>query len=119
MLLFRSFVLGLLGACCLLLASRPPVEVRIVREAQPVIWPRTAPAPAASIVDIAPGLSAEQIAPLVGLAANEHVVAVDDARAGDLDAGTLMASGALAPHRYIDLSVVGPRGPRRVLVLVH
>lgn len=118
MLVFRSLALGLLGACFLLLAFRPAYEVRFVHQVMPAAEPTTE-APA-TIVDVAPGLSAPQIASLIALGPDEHVVAVDDTHVtGSLGAGVLIASRDLQAQRYLDLEVEGPSGQRRVLVLLH
>ncbi|MFT3693112.1 MAG: hypothetical protein QM831_08215 [Kofleriaceae bacterium] len=95
MLLFRSLTVGLLGGIVLLLAMRPPTM--IVREPE-----RTS----ATIVDVAPGLTENQIEKLVHLGYGERVVAVD----GDADhSGTFM-----------DLTIRDRDDfERRVLVLVH
>jgi hypothetical protein len=118
MLVFRSLTLGLLAACFLLLAIRPVYEVRVTRDARPQ---REAPAPpAATIIDVAAGVSASQLPAMLALAPDERVVAVDDQSVGsDLDAGTLLASRELDSQRYIDLEVEGARGARRLLVLLH
>lgn len=117
MLLFRSFALGLLGACFLLLATRPPYEIRVIRAAPP-----SPLATGATIVDVAAGLRGDQLAEVLHLAAGEHVVAVDD-RPCDIwgcrlvpDPGATVGRGE---HAYLDLTVDGAHGPRRVLVLVH
>jgi hypothetical protein len=122
MLVFRSLALGLLGACCLLFASHPLVELHVVHE-RPVLAPMaatvSAPTPA-TIVDIAPGLAPAQIASLIQLAPDEHVASVDDTPVhGDLDAGALLASHELLGGHYVDLGVANASGARRVLVLLH
>jgi hypothetical protein len=121
MLLFRSLALGLLGACFFLIATRPTTV--IVRE--PVEVPnlsgiRGIPSPGPTVVDVAPNVSASLLPSLIQLHAGERVVAINDARvASDLEAGSVLASLWLGPQRYIDLDVAGPRGDRRVLVLLH
>jgi hypothetical protein len=118
MLLFRSLAVGLLAACFCLLAIRPAYEVRVTGAPALVVAPR--PQPAATIVDVAPGLGPEQIASLIALAPGERVVAVDDLHVtGDLDAGVMLANQAVGSQRYVDLEVAGAAGSRRVLVLLH
>src|SRR4051812_1263181 len=113
MLLFRSVAIGLLGACVLLLAQRPPPIVQIEREV--VVAPR---APAPMIIDVAPGLSSTQLAQLIRLAPDERVTAVDDHPVtSSLDAGTVL--GEPGSRRFVDLAVAGRTGERRILVLVH
>jgi hypothetical protein len=116
MLVFRSLAIGLLGACFLLLVTRP--NVRVERELVPIAQP--APPAPATIIDVAHGVSADQLAGLVRLGPGEHVVAVDDRPvAGDLDAGVLIASGDATAKRYLDLTIGGGAGERRVLLLLH
>ena len=118
MLVYRSIALGLLGACLILLADRPPVEVRIERDVGRVVLPPAMPA--ASIIDVAPGATARELASLIRMSPGEHVAAVDDVPvAGDLDAGEALARLALGAHRYVDLTIARGYGTRRVLVLLH
>lgn len=125
MFAFRSLALGLLGACCLLLAARPPVTVITHTPAFAFAEPRTpwcsSHVPRApTIIDVAPGASAADIARLVVLEPGERITAIDDAPvAGGLDAGVALASSELGGRRYIDLEVAGDAGTRRVLVLLH
>jgi len=116
MLVFRSLSLGLLGACFMLLLTRP-TEIRIVQRAVPQV---SAPQPAATIIDVASGVSSAQLAALIRLGPSEHITKVDDgAIANDVAAGVVLASVALSSRRYIDVEVAGPAGERRVLVLLH
>src|ERR1700691_1923306 len=96
MLLFRSLAIGLLGACCLLLATRPPAQVRFVRDSgEPVIERERIvyrAAPSATPIDVAAGVPATQLGGLVKLQRDEHVTAIDDRPVGgDLDAGAVLA----------------------------
>jgi len=116
MLLFRSVIVGLLGACCLLLAQRPRCEITL----------RTPPAPRAQvpqgpqIIDVAPLVAPEEIGRLVRLAPSEHIVEIGSTRvASDVEAGALLARMDPRPDHYIDLTVAGVAGERRVLVLLH
>ena len=114
MLLFRSIALGLLGACFVLLATRPLYEVRLVRSP-----PRVLP-PAASIVDVAAVVAPSAIGSLVRLAPGERVVAVDDHPVYDpIDAALRLQRRAPHAGEYVDLTVAGPADTRRVLVLLH
>jgi len=118
MLLFRSAVLGLVGACFLLLATRRPVRPHVDRERE-IIY-RPAP-PVATIVDVAAGLTPEQLGSLVRLEPSEHVIAVGErAVTGDLDAGAVLAK--VEPHapQFVDLTFAGGRGgQRRIVLLLH
>ena len=117
MLVFRSLALGLLGACFLLLATRP-TDVRIERQLVPIQQP--VPPPSATIIDVAHGVTASQLAQLVRLLPSEHVVAVDDRPVtGDLDAGAMIAANESTARQFVDLTVSGSSGERRVLVLLH
>ena len=113
MLLFRSLVLGLLGACCLLLATRPAARVveRIVYRPGP---------PVATIIDVSAGVPPAQLGSLVHLDPGEHVIAVDDrAVVDDLDAGAVLAQLDPRPA-FVDLQVSGGHGgQRRVVLLLH
>jgi hypothetical protein len=117
MLLFRSISIGLLGACFLLLATHS-TTVRVEREIErvPVVQPR--PPAAATIIDVAPGLSPAQIVGLIHVDGDEHIIAVDDrSMASDLEVGTAIAS--THDKKYLDLTVGGAYGERRILVLMH
>jgi len=117
MLVFRSIALGLLGACFLLLATRP-TDLRIERELVPVAQP--APPASATIIDVAHGVTPNQLAQLVRLQPDEHVVAVDDRPVtNDLDAGAMIAANDSTAKQFVDLTVNGSSGERRVLVLLH
>lgn len=124
MLAFRSFAIGLTAACFALLVMRPAVVLRVVPvplslEASYIVdEPPLAAAP--TIVDVAPGVTAAQLASAIRLAPGEHIVAVDDvAVAGDVGAGVLLAARELRSNQFIDFTVVGPAGERRVLALLH
>jgi hypothetical protein len=115
MLLFRSISIGLLGACFLLLATHSST-VRVERELVPVMQPR--PPAAATIIDVAPGLTPAQIIGLIRVDANEHIVAVDD-RPMDNDVAVGAAIASTHDKQYLDLTVGGLAGERRILVLMH
>ncbi|HEY0252170.1 MAG TPA: hypothetical protein VGC41_11625 [Kofleriaceae bacterium] len=96
--------MGLLGAIVLLIATHRSDEK--ARGESP------------TIVDVAPGLTASQIAQVVHLQDGEHVIAVDDHPVtSNLDAGTLMAE--IESGQYVDLTIRGDARQRRVIVLVH
>ncbi|HEY1555700.1 MAG TPA: hypothetical protein VGF94_12770 [Kofleriaceae bacterium] len=125
MLVFRSFAIGLLASCLVMLVVRPRIQIVLPRPAPPPrVLHRVVAEPAATIIDVAPGLGAAQIAPLVHLAPGERVVALDDRRVpSELAAGAELAAELEAdlgtPHRFVDLAIAGPGGARRVLVLLH
>ncbi len=118
MLLFRSLTIGLLGACVLLLARVGPSRTTIVTPAAPA---PVAAVAAATIVDLAPGLSSGVVPSLIRLAPGERVVAVDDQVVqNDLDAGALITARPRGPGHFVDLEVAAATGEhRRVLVVMH
>lgn len=130
MFVYRSVALGLLGACCLLLAMRPPIAVVSQTPGQVFVVssggqiPRCPPvlerAPGPTIIDVAPGLTRTQLAQLIMLAPGERITTIDDEPvANAVDAGVVLASLDLRARRYIDLGVDGDAGPRRVLMLLR
>jgi len=121
MFVFRSLVTGFAAACFVLLAmyQPPPVEHR-VEQARVVLPTSTRPhyhEHVPTLIDVAPNIPAMQIASLVRLEPGEHVAVVDDV---DVD-NDLAAGAAIAAHgrSFVDLSVVGQSGTRRVLLLLH
>jgi hypothetical protein len=127
MFVYRSIALGLLGACCLLLAMRPPIAVVshapgqiLVASSREVASVHACVAPGSTIVDVATGVNAAQLAALLHLLPDERVVSIDDVPvAGTLDAGVALAGVELRRGRYVDLGVKSDWGERRVLVLLH
>lgn len=104
MLVLRSLVLGLLGACAILFAQAAN---------RPVVVQAAAPN-RATIIDVAPGVS--DVIPLLGLAPGEHVLSVGDRTVmTDLEAGAAIRDTRQAPGHYVDLTTT----QRRVLVLLH
>jgi hypothetical protein len=128
MFVYRSIALGLLGACCLLLAMRPPVaivsrasgQIMVASSHEALAALRPCIAPGSTIVDVAPGVGASQLARLLHLLPDERVVSIDDVPvSGTLDAGVALAGVDLRRGRYLDLGVKNDWGERRVLVLLH
>jgi hypothetical protein len=117
MLLLRSVTTGLVAACVVLAAmARPPVLPSVPMSAPP----SEATTTPVSIVDVAGGVPASQLATLVHLRAGEAVTAIDDQAVGtELAAGAVIASLPARPGSYIDLTLAGPNGERRVLLLLH
>jgi hypothetical protein len=111
MMVYRSLVVGLLGALVLLVAA-PRREVRVVRERAAAVEV-TAPGDA-TVVDVSRRAAGVDPMPLLGLRPGERVAAVDGV-AGD--SITLAARWAYAaPGQYVDVEIAGGR---RILVLVH
>lgn len=124
MFAFRSLVVGLLGACCLLLAMRPPVTVVAPGPGHALATTPSALQPCASsgptIVDVAPGVTAAQLPSLLHLLPEERVVSVNDAPvASTLDAGVALGKVELAHGQFLDLEIASTWGNRRLLVLLH
>ena len=111
MLLYRSLVLGLIGALIMLEIGRTG----------PARGGGATPAVAMpTIVDVSRyALDAgADVAPLLGLHPGERIASIDDAAVGDASAA-LAAIRAARGGEYIDLEVARAGGDRRVLVLVH
>ena len=128
MFVYRSIALGLLGACCLLLAMRPPITVVSHAPGQIIVASSRAAAvplqaciaPGSTILDVASGVTPSQLAGLLHLLPDERVVSLDDVPvSGTLDAGVALASVELRPGRYLDVGVKNESSERRVLVLLH
>ena len=122
---FRSFAVGLLGACCLLLATRPQTSL-VLGNAPPILvlpQPAHCEAPPSSavpvtVIDVAPGVTGTLLAQLIVLAANERITAIDDVHVAE----GRTALAALGPlHRqYVDVAITSDVGAsRRVLVLAR
>jgi hypothetical protein len=116
MLLFRSLSLGLLGACLYFVvfptspAASPAPTIVYQTSAEPL-------PSAVTVLDVAPGIGNDDIATMIRLREGEHVVAV-----GERKVETDLAAGAAIRGTvgdYLDLTVDGPHGERRVLVLRH
>jgi hypothetical protein len=127
MLLYRSLSLGFLGACLLLIATRPPVVVHQTGPcAQSPQLSRACPPipPGPTILDVASYQSADDLARMLRLGPGEQIAAVNDTQVtSSLDAGVELArlerADALMPGKYVDFEVHGPAGERRLLVLLH
>jgi hypothetical protein len=115
MLLFRSVTTGMLGACLYFV-----LQLRAAPE-QP---PRSdAPAPGATVVDVAPGVEATAVYSLLALAGDERVVTVDDYEIDQRpyrDLEQIAVQTAARRGGFVDLTIASPAGARRrVLVLMH
>lgn len=72
------------------------------------------------VVDVSPLVAASDIAALLHLRPGEHVTAVGDcAVQGDRDAAAWIAARPPRRGGFVDLTVSGAAGARRVLVLRH
>jgi hypothetical protein len=118
MLVYRSFVVGLLGACCLLLAERPRPEVRLIAPSPPPAVEPEAPA----IVDVAAGIGPAALAQALHIPSGSPLLATGPGWSYSVsflvqpdDLAPIFAEHKLEAGTYLDLMVAG----RRVLVLVH
>jgi hypothetical protein len=109
MMLYRSLVLGLVGALVLL-------EVARSGPASPPP-PRETP----TIIDVSRAALASPIdlGPLFGLKPGERIARLDDRPLSDGTSEVGAAIRTAFPGQYLDLDVLRPDGARRVLVLVH
>ena len=123
MFLFRSFSVGLIGACCLLLATRPQTALVLAGPPQVVVMPASEPtceappsAPGVTVIDVAPSVTGELLAQMIALAANERITAIDDVPVRDGRAA--LSALALDGRQYVDVQIGSDAGAtRRVLVL--
>lgn len=114
MMVYRSIVVGLLGALVLLVAAPPRATPVLV--ATPVA---VAPSSEAAVVDVSRRAAGDDPMPLLGLRPGERVAAVDGVAA---DSVVLAGRWAQAfPGEYLDIEVAGggTAAARRILVLVH
>jgi hypothetical protein len=115
MMLYRSLVLGMLGAIALLIASPHPGAPAESAAAAVMVEPEGPPESA--VVDVSRERAGNDVLPVLGLQPGERVLAVDGMPG---DARLLIASWFDAePGDFMDLAVRGPAGERRILVLVH
>jgi hypothetical protein len=156
MLLLRLLSTALCAACVVLLATFQPVRLEVMPRAAilpharaaslvtAAVGDRSPGGAAVNVIDVAPGVPPAQIAALIQLRPDEHVVAVNDrVPASDLEVGALIASlprrgefvdptGGAAPRpaggavgvptprlAALDLTVSSSARERRVLILLH
>jgi hypothetical protein len=125
MLVFRSFTVGLLGACLYLLGSLhmppEPTPMPAIDLTQIASFQGSEPPNAVTVIDVAPHVPDAQIAGLVRLRDRERIVAVNDEHVGnDLAAGIQIGEVLRRGNKLLDLTVGGEAaGVRRVLVIVH
>jgi S1-C subfamily serine protease len=120
-MLLRLLTIGLCATGVILLATFQPIRLEVVRPVvvSPEVVPRAAP-PGVSIVDVAEQVGPAKLAELVYLKGGERVTAINDRPvADDQLAVEAISSLPLRAGQYIDLTVTGATGERRVLVLLH
>ena len=114
MLLSRTLQLGLIVFAVVLLVGT------IVEKTTEQAHVSAAAYEPVTVVDVARGVDAAALGSLVRLRADERVTAVDDQPvANDFAAGAALTQRALGAGKYVDLTVTGAHGSRRVLVLMH
>lgn len=117
LLLFRAATIGTIAACLYFMMgiAHQGEPLREVQLAEPPSGPA-----ATTIVDIAAAVPRDRIASMISLAPGERVIAVGERSVeNDLEAGGAIAAQSPSPGEFLDLTVDGIAGPRRVLVLVH
>ncbi len=117
MMMYRSLVVGLLGAIALLVAtgSHPPPDAGAASADPPA---EATADDAARVVDVSRVRAGPDLMPLLGLAPGERVVSLDGNAADGLALAT--AWSHTASGGYLDVGVRGGAGDeRRILVLVH
>lgn len=102
---WKSLMLGLAAAAVMLLATG--------RRAAPAAGP-----PGVVVVDVGRAAAGDHLLDMLGLVPGERVTAIADRPAATEDVAA--AWRLTAAGDYLDLTVAGPRGAsRRVLVLAH
>jgi hypothetical protein len=116
MMVYRSLVVGLLGALVLLVAAPRPRPYATVARASPVEV--LAPGDA-TVVDVSRRAAGADPMPLLGLHPGERVAAVDGVAADSVALAGRWAQSY--PGEYLDIEVAGggTTSTRRILVLVH
>jgi len=111
MMLYRSLVLGLVGALILIEVGRP----------SPRAVGATDASSAPTIVDVSRAAldTGVDVGPVVGLRLGERVARVDDQPVSDGMVAVSEAIRTAAPGQFLDLDVLRGGAARRVLVLVH
>jgi hypothetical protein len=118
MMVYRSLVVGLLGAIVLLVAApRPNPKPAVARETPvQVVAPGEADA---TLVDVSRRIAGADPMPLLGLHPGERVASIDGAAADGVELADRWAR--TFPGEYLDIEVTGGgiASARRILVLVH
>ncbi len=115
MLLYRSLILGLVGALVMIEAARsghtPRPRVALSDGAPPTI----------AIVDVSRRAldAGADVGPVVGLHPGERIARLDDQPVTDGTSAIGAAIRGAEPGQYLDVDVTRSGGQRRILVLVH
>lgn len=117
-MLYRSLVLGMLGAIALLVASPsspPEAAAPVTVEAPPSAYGIGA---SLSVVDVSRQRSRDELLPLLGLMPGERIVAIGGIKATSTD--VMNRWQFTTAGSYLDLAVRGDDGEhRRILVIAH
>jgi len=118
MMLYRSLVLGLVGALILIQVDRAVHAPRVVRIAN---TGNVAPPETPTVVDVSrDALAAAGRDPsTVGLDRGERITAVDSLAVRDGGIALRDALDGAAPGTFVDLEIARGGAARRVLVLLH
>jgi hypothetical protein len=118
MMVYRSLVVGLLGAIVLLVAAPRPSQ-RPAAHATPVEVVAAPSGTDATLVDVSRRIAGADPMPLLGLHPGERVAAIDGAAATGVDLVDRWVR--TFPGEYLDIEVTGggATSARRILVLVH
>jgi len=117
LLLIRTVVAGLIGGCLVLALGFHP---RMIIVKQVVSRPRVHVPAGATLIDVSGSVTPATILSLIKLDHGDHVVAVGDASvSNDLVAGEAIAMRATGHDTFVDVTIDGHAGPRRVLLLIH
>jgi hypothetical protein len=120
-MLLRLLTFGLCAAGVILLATVQPVRLEVIPPEPPEVAPVVRePTPGLRIVDVAEQVGPAKLAEIVYLKGGERVSAINDRPVAD-DQLAIEAISALPLRagQYVDLTVTGATGERRVLVLLH
>src|SRR5688572_18017889 len=112
----RLLTIGLCATCVALLARSPRVHVEVVQV--PVARAERV-APSLSVVDVAAEVAPSSIPALMRLGRGEWIRAINDQRPDDDVQAEHWISAAARPGGFLDLTIAGDAGDRRVLLLIH
>ena len=119
MMLYRSLVLGLVGALILIQVDRAVHAPRVVRIAN---TGNVAPPETPTVVDVsrdALAAAGRDPSTVVGLDRGERITAVDSLAVRDGGIALRDALDGAAPGTFVDLEIARGGAARRVLVLLH
>jgi hypothetical protein len=117
----RLVTTALCAACVVLLATRDPVRIQVVRQLAPP--PAADRPPRLSVIDVAADVAPASVPALVGLRRHEWIKAINDQAPHDDFEAEQMLQALARRGGFLDLTVVQTVGrdaaERRVLMLIH